>query len=59
MSKLMTEYMLRGLGAASDLRYVILRYFNGRIGSGRSYWPIDPRGHAADEGRGRTGTGQH
>lgn len=39
MSKLMTEYMLRDLGAASDLRYVILRYFNvagsdpqGRIG---------------------------
>ena len=39
MSKLMTEHMLRDLGAASDLRYVILRYFNvagsdpeGRIG---------------------------
>lgn len=39
MSKLMTEYMLRDLGAASDLRFVILRYFNvagcdpqGRIG---------------------------
>jgi len=39
MSKLMSEYMLRDLGAASDLRYVILRYFNvagcdpqGRIG---------------------------
>lgn len=28
MSKLMTEHMLRDLGAASDLRYVILRYFN-------------------------------
>ncbi len=39
MSKLMTEFMLRDLGAATDLRYVILRYFNvagsdplGRIG---------------------------
>jgi len=39
MSKLMTEHMLRDLGAASDLRFVILRYFNvagsdpqGRIG---------------------------
>ena len=39
MSKLMTEWMLRDLGAASDMRYVILRYFNvagsdpgGRIG---------------------------
>jgi UDP-glucose 4-epimerase len=39
MSKLMTEHMLRDLGAASDLGYVILRYFNvagsdpqGRIG---------------------------
>ncbi len=38
-SKLMTEQMLRDVGAASDLRYVILRYFNvagsdpsGRIG---------------------------
>ena len=28
MSKLMTEHMLRDLGAASALRYVILRYFN-------------------------------
>ncbi len=39
MSKLMTEHMLRDLGIASDMRYVILRYFNvagsdpqGRIG---------------------------
>lgn len=39
MSKLMSEYMLRDLAAASDLRCVILRYFNvagcdpqGRIG---------------------------
>ena len=39
MSKLMSEFMLRDLGAASNLRYVILRYFNvagcdpeGRIG---------------------------
>ena len=39
MSKLMSEYMLRDLGAATDLNYVILRYFNvagcdpqGRIG---------------------------
>jgi UDP-glucose 4-epimerase len=39
MSKLMSEHMLRDLGAASDLRHVILRYFNvagsdpeGRIG---------------------------
>lgn len=39
MSKLMSEYMLRDLAVASDLRYVILRYFNvagsdpeGRIG---------------------------
>jgi UDP-glucose 4-epimerase len=39
MSKLMSESMLRDLAAASDLRYVILRYFNvagsdpqGRIG---------------------------
>ncbi|MGB5563605.1 MAG: UDP-glucose 4-epimerase GalE [Sedimenticolaceae bacterium] len=39
MSKLMTEHMLRDLGAASDLGFVILRYFNvagsdpqGRIG---------------------------
>jgi UDP-glucose 4-epimerase len=39
MSKLMSEHMLRDLGAASDLRFVILRYFNvagsdpeGRIG---------------------------
>ena len=39
MSKLMTEHMLRDLGKASDLRSVILRYFNvagsdpeGRIG---------------------------
>ncbi len=39
MSKLMSEQMLRDLGAASDLRYVVLRYFNvagsdpeGRIG---------------------------
>lgn len=38
-SKLMSEWMLRDVGAASDLRYVILRYFNvagsdpgGRIG---------------------------
>jgi len=38
-SKLMTEWMLRDLAAASDLRYAILRYFNvagcdpqGRIG---------------------------
>jgi UDP-glucose 4-epimerase len=38
-SKLMTEWMLRDLAAASDLRYVVLRYFNdagsdpgGRIG---------------------------
>lgn len=38
-SKLMTEWMLRDLGAATDLRYVALRYFNvagsdpgGRIG---------------------------
>jgi len=28
LSKLMTEWMLRDLGAASDLRYVALRYFN-------------------------------
>ena len=28
MSKLMTEYMLRDLANASDLRYVVLRYFN-------------------------------
>jgi UDP-glucose 4-epimerase len=28
MSKLMSEHMLRDLGAASDLNYVILRYFN-------------------------------
>jgi UDP-glucose 4-epimerase len=27
-SKLMSEWMLKDLGAASDLRYVILRYFN-------------------------------
>ncbi|MGW8248541.1 MAG: UDP-glucose 4-epimerase GalE [Acidiferrobacterales bacterium] len=39
LSKLMTEWMLRDLGAATDLRYVALRYFNvagcdpeGRIG---------------------------
>ncbi len=39
MSKLMSEYMLRDLSAASDLKHVILRYFNvagsdpdGRIG---------------------------
>jgi UDP-glucose 4-epimerase len=39
MSKLMSEWMLRDLGAATDLRYVVLRYFNvagsdpgGRIG---------------------------
>ena len=39
MSKLMTEHMLRDVGEASDLRFVILRYFNvagsdpqGRIG---------------------------
>jgi UDP-glucose 4-epimerase len=39
MSKLMSEHMLRDLGVASDLRHVILRYFNvagsdpeGRIG---------------------------
>lgn len=39
MSKLMSEWMLRDLGAASPLRYVVLRYFNvagsdpgGRIG---------------------------
>ena len=39
MSKLMSEHMLRDLGAASDLGFVILRYFNvagsdpqGRIG---------------------------
>lgn len=39
MSKLMSEYMLRDLSLASDLRFVILRYFNvagsdpkGRIG---------------------------
>jgi UDP-glucose 4-epimerase len=39
MSKLMSEYMLRDLSAATDLRHVILRYFNvagsdpaGRIG---------------------------
>jgi UDP-glucose 4-epimerase len=39
MSKLMTETMLRDLGAASDMKHVILRYFNvagsdpdGRIG---------------------------
>ena len=38
-SKLMSEWMLRDLGAATDLRYVVLRYFNvagsdpqGRIG---------------------------
>jgi UDP-glucose 4-epimerase len=38
-SKLMSEWMLRDLGAASDMRYVVLRYFNvagsdpqGRIG---------------------------
>lgn len=38
-SKLMSEQMIRDLGAASDLRYVVLRYFNvagadpeGRIG---------------------------
>ena len=28
MSKLMTEYMLRDLAVATDLRYVALRYFN-------------------------------
>ncbi|MBX2883481.1 MAG: UDP-glucose 4-epimerase GalE [Granulosicoccus sp.] len=28
MSKLMSEYMLRDLSAASDLKHVILRYFN-------------------------------
>jgi UDP-glucose 4-epimerase len=28
MSKLMSEYMLRDLSAATDLRHVILRYFN-------------------------------
>ena len=27
-SKLMSEWMLRDLGAATDLRYVVLRYFN-------------------------------
>ena len=39
LSKLMTEWMLRDTGAATDLRYVVLRYFNvagcdlgGRIG---------------------------
>ncbi len=39
MSKLMSEYMLRDLGAAGDMNFVILRYFNvagcdpqGRIG---------------------------
>jgi len=39
LSKLMTEWMLRDLGASSDLRYAALRYFNvagsdpeGRIG---------------------------
>ena len=39
LSKLMTEWMLRDLSAASDLRYIALRYFNvagsdpqGRIG---------------------------
>lgn len=39
MSKLMSEHMLRDLGAASGLRYLVLRYFNvagcdpaGRIG---------------------------
>jgi UDP-glucose 4-epimerase len=39
MSKLMSEHMLRDLAASSDMRYVILRYFNvagsdpqGRIG---------------------------
>jgi UDP-glucose 4-epimerase len=38
-SKLMSEWMLRDVGAASDMRYVVLRYFNvagsdpaGRIG---------------------------
>jgi UDP-glucose 4-epimerase len=38
-SKLMSEWMLRDLGAATDMRYVVLRYFNvagsdpgGRIG---------------------------
>ena len=41
--KLMTEYMLRDLSAASDLRYVILRYFNvAGSGPGRSDRPIDP-----------------
>jgi len=28
MSKLMSEHMLQDLGASSDMRYVILRYFN-------------------------------
>ena len=39
LSKLMSEWMLRDLAAASDLRYIVLRYFNvagsdpaGRIG---------------------------
>ena len=43
MSKLMSEHMLRDLGAASDLRFIILRYFNvagsdpeGRIGRRRT-----------------------
>jgi UDP-glucose 4-epimerase len=42
-SKLMSEWMLRDLGAATDLRYVVLRYFNvagsdpeGRIGQSTS-----------------------
>ena len=41
LSKLMSEWMLRDLAAASKLRYVVLRYFNVAVGA---VWPMRPPG---------------
>jgi UDP-glucose 4-epimerase len=57
-SKLMSEWMLRDLGAATALRYVVLRYFNvagsdpgGRIGQSTINGTLLTK--VACEGRGR------
>ena len=50
-SKLMSEWMLRDLSAATGLRHVVLRYFNvaGSDPAGADR-PVDPQRHPADQG---------
>ena len=55
-SKLMSEWMLRDLAAASSMRYVALRYFNvAGMRSERPHRPVDAECHAAGQGGLRAG----